>query len=140
MSDARNETTYLLINLEAFPPGWTNSQRHRGHEANLTDIGNQSTIYPHLKTHSRVNAPTKFDEDNAIIEDGVTVEQYILAGQVTLADHDAIIHSIAEGIWGNASEGNLTAVANKIELTEMTAVELQVMIVANRIYWGEIER
>jgi len=132
--------TYLLVDMEAFPPGWTNVQRHNGHEVVLSTVANQSSVHPHLKTHSRVNMPTLFDEDGIVIENGSTVEQFILCGEVSLMDSDDIIYAIASGVWGDPpSEGQIAAVANKITITEVICQEVMDMIAANREYWGEGE-
>jgi len=129
----------LLIIIDRFPNGWTNEQRHNGHEHTVVSIGNQSPLYSHLKTHSRVNMPTEFDEEAIILEDKPTVEQFILLGQMTLADKDDIIHGLAVGIWGdNPSKDDLAAVEKKAEIIEMTEQETRDMLRNKAAAWGEI--
>jgi len=134
---------YLLIDMEAFPPGWSNVQRHNGHAVVLSTIGNQSSHWPHLKTHSRVNKPSVFDENGIVIENGTTVEQFILAGEVSLMDSDDIIYAIASGVWhpegGAPSEGQIAAVTNKISITEHSCAEVKGVIAGDAEYWGELD-
>ena len=133
--------TYLLIDMEASLPGWTNVQRHNGHEVVLSTCGDQAAAQPHLKTHSRVNMPSLFDDDSIVIENGTTVEVFILAGDISIADSDDIIYAIAKGAWCEKDEKpsaeQLNAVTNKIEITELSLTEVHTMLENNQEYWGE---
>ena len=131
--------TNVLVEIDDVPYGWTNEQRHNGHEQTLNTVGNQSSMWTHLKTHSRVDVPTECDGDGNILNKNITISQFILAGQITLADRDAIIYALAVGILGpNPSEGNLLAVANKAKITEKTDKELRDMLRDKAAAWGEI--
>jgi hypothetical protein len=133
----------LWINLDNFPYGWTNEERHNGHENVITTVGDLLTSLAHLVTHSRVNMPTQRDSEGVIIENDATITQFILAGDVSIADYDDIVYALAQGIWGNddpeyiPTAGQIAAVELNVTIEEKTEQECIGIVDGNPAAWNE---
>jgi len=129
-------TQYFVINMEAFPPGWTNSQRYNGYHAVKNSVGKQSASQPWQITATRPNKPTVFDEDDNIIETGQTATMVLYSGDFT---EDDLQRANIVAIIADELQVNPTAVDNKIEYEIMTHEQVLAMLHDNAAEWGESE-
>ncbi len=121
------ERQYIVINLEAFPPGWLNSQRHNGRRALENNLGRQYDRQAHLQTHSRVVNPALLDEDKKVIDDpeNPTEEIVIIIGVFT---DEELQRSNIVNILATELEVNPVAVDNKIDyfITNLLGIRAEI--------------
>ena len=121
-------TDYILVTR--IPPDWTKYDLHYAHMAVRNGIGRQSGA-AHIKTHSRPNIDTQWDDEDAITSAGI---MWLIAGVFTAEEQTKtyIVDIVATELDVNPVE-----VQNKIRVDILTHKEVLQMLIDDPKAWGE---